>query len=308
LAEFADEPFAQAEAARLDELRLSALEDRIDAELAQGRHRELIGDLEAAARGNPSRERLWARWMLALYRCGRQAEALSTYQELRAHLGEELGITPSPDLVALEEAILLQKPELDWVPTPPQPLATEAPTRNGARRRDQFGASPTLVMPTTRYAQASDGVHIAYQVVGDGPFDLVVVGGLVSHLELAWEGVEYAHYLRRLASFARLICFDKRGTGMSDPVSVHALPTLEQRMDDFRAVLDAVVPNKPRSMASRKEVRWRPCPLPPTPSEPGPSSRTGATPGSGALPITRRAYPTITTRPWRPTWRPPGGR
>jgi class 3 adenylate cyclase len=62
----------------------------------------------------------------------------------------------------------------------------------------------------------------------------------VSHLEFAWEGVEYAHYLRRLSSFARLICFDKRGTGMSDPVPVHALPSLEQRMDDFRAVLDAV--------------------------------------------------------------------
>ncbi len=240
LAEFADEPFAQAEAARLDELRLSALEDRIEAELAQGRHGDVIADLEVAARDNPSRERLWARWMLALYRCGRQAEALGAYRELRTHLGEELGITPSPELVALEEAIVLQKPELDWVPPPPQPVAAEPLTRGDTRHGGALGTASTLAMPKTHYAKASDGVHIAYQVIGDGPFDLVEVGGFVSHLEFAWEGVEYAHYLRRLAGFARLITFDKRGTGMSDPVPVHALPSLEQRMDDFGAVLDAV--------------------------------------------------------------------
>jgi len=240
LAEFADEPFAQGEAARLHELRMSAFEDRIEAELALGRHGEMIADLEAAARDNPLRERLWARLMLALYRCGRQAEALGAYQELRVHLGEELGITPSAELAALEEAIVLQKPELDWAPTPPQLRGDEEAARESASHRDSRGTSPVLPMPKTRYAQADDGVHIAYQVIGDGPFDLVEVGGFVSHLEFAWEGPEYAHYLRRLASFARLITFDKRGTGMSDPVPVHALPSLEQRMDDFRAVLDAV--------------------------------------------------------------------
>jgi DNA-binding SARP family transcriptional activator/class 3 adenylate cyclase len=239
LADFADEPFAQAEAARLDELRLGAFEDRIEAEMAQGRHREVVGDLEFAARDNPSRERLWARWMLALYRSGRQAEALGAYQELRAHLGEELGITPNPELASLEAAIVLQEPELDWVATP-QPAATEAPTSNGARRQDSADTASMLVMPKTNYVRASDGVHIAYQVIGDGPFDLVEVGGFVSHLECAWEGVEYAHYLRRLASFARVITFDKRGTGLSDPVPIHALPSLERRIDDFRAVLDAV--------------------------------------------------------------------
>jgi DNA-binding SARP family transcriptional activator len=117
LAEFADKPIAQAEAARLDELRLGALEDKIDADLALGRHGELVGDVEAAARDNPLRERLWGQWMLALYRAARQAEALGAYQELRAHLGDELGITPSPELVALEEAIVLQKTELDWFST-----------------------------------------------------------------------------------------------------------------------------------------------------------------------------------------------
>jgi predicted ATPase/DNA-binding SARP family transcriptional activator len=114
LVDFAYEGFAQAEAARLDELRIGALEDKFESELALGRHGELIGEIERAARDDPLRERLWGQWMLALYRAGRQAEALRAYQKLRAHLGDELGIAPSPELVALEEAIVLQKPELDW--------------------------------------------------------------------------------------------------------------------------------------------------------------------------------------------------
>jgi pimeloyl-ACP methyl ester carboxylesterase len=92
--------------------------------------------------------------------------------------------------------------------------------------------------PETRYARSGD-VHIAYQVVGDGPIDLVVVTGFVSHLEEAWEDPGWARFIQRLASFARLILFDKRGTGMSDRVPDHALPSLEQRMDDVRAVMDA---------------------------------------------------------------------
>ena len=92
--------------------------------------------------------------------------------------------------------------------------------------------------PETRYAK-SGGVSIAYQVVGDGPLDLVYVPGWVSHVELGWEYPDLARGLERLASFARLILFDKRGTGMSDRVPDDELPTLEQRMDDVRAVMDA---------------------------------------------------------------------
>jgi DNA-binding SARP family transcriptional activator/class 3 adenylate cyclase/pimeloyl-ACP methyl ester carboxylesterase len=239
LAEFADEPFARAEASRLEELRVSTLEDRFEAELALGHHGEVVGELETAARDHPLHERFWARWMLALYRCGRQADALRAYQELRAHLGEELGITPSPELVALEEAIVLQKPELDWAPTVAEPVDGFEVTR-GVKHRDAAGATPVVAVPRTRYAITPDGVHVAYQVVGDGPFDLVLVPGFVSHLEFAWNAPEYAHYMRRLARFSRVICIDKRGVGMSDPVPVHALPTLEQRMDDLRVVLDAV--------------------------------------------------------------------
>ena len=93
--------------------------------------------------------------------------------------------------------------------------------------------------PETRYAKSGD-VNIAYQVVGDGPTDLVYVPGWVSNVELIWEKPKPTRFLERLASFSRLILFDKRGTGMSDRVSNARLPTLEERMDDVRAVLDAV--------------------------------------------------------------------
>jgi class 3 adenylate cyclase len=92
-------------------------------------------------------------------------------------------------------------------------------------------------MPETRYAR-SGAVSIAYQVTGDGPFDLVHVPGFVSHVELAWTVPGQADFIRRLSSFSRLIRFDKRGTGMSD--RVEGAPTLETRMDDVRAVMDAV--------------------------------------------------------------------
>jgi class 3 adenylate cyclase/pimeloyl-ACP methyl ester carboxylesterase len=91
--------------------------------------------------------------------------------------------------------------------------------------------------PETRYAKSGD-IHIAYQVVGNGPLDLVQVPGAVTNLELAWENPRQAYYRRRLAAFSRLICFDKRGTGLSDRVS--GIATLEERMDDVRAVMDAV--------------------------------------------------------------------
>jgi pimeloyl-ACP methyl ester carboxylesterase len=92
--------------------------------------------------------------------------------------------------------------------------------------------------PETRYAKSGD-LNIAYQVVGEGP-DLIYVPGWISNLELMWDEPAHAHVLDRFASFSRLILFDKRGTGLSDPVPLDRLPTLEERMDDVRAVLDAV--------------------------------------------------------------------
>lgn len=92
--------------------------------------------------------------------------------------------------------------------------------------------------PQTRYAR-SGNLNIAYQIIGNGPSDLVYVPGWVSHVEEVWEEPSSARFLNRLASFSRLILFDKRGTGMSDRVPVDSLPTLEERMDDVRAVMDA---------------------------------------------------------------------
>src|SRR6201988_638553 len=93
--------------------------------------------------------------------------------------------------------------------------------------------------PETMYARSGE-VNIAYQVIGDAPLDLVFVMGWVSHMEYFWREPSFARFLLRLASFSRLILFDKRGTGLSDRVPINQLPTLEQRMDDVRAVMDAV--------------------------------------------------------------------
>jgi pimeloyl-ACP methyl ester carboxylesterase len=96
------------------------------------------------------------------------------------------------------------------------------------------------VIPETRYARAADGVHIAYQVFGDGPVDLVVVMGWMTNIEAMWEEPALAHMLTRLGSFSRVILFDKRGCGLSDRVSERELASLELRMDDLGAVMDAV--------------------------------------------------------------------
>jgi DNA-binding SARP family transcriptional activator len=113
LADLAYEPFAQTEIARLEELRLAALEERIDADLACGRHDELIAELESLASVHPLRERLRAQLMLALYRSGRQAEALHAYRAVRGELAEELGLEPGEALRQLEQAILRQDPALE---------------------------------------------------------------------------------------------------------------------------------------------------------------------------------------------------
>jgi class 3 adenylate cyclase/pimeloyl-ACP methyl ester carboxylesterase len=93
-------------------------------------------------------------------------------------------------------------------------------------------------IPETRYAKSEDG-YVAYQVFGQGPYDLMFIGNWASNLEVMWEHPSMARYLDRLGHFARVICFDKRGAGLSDPVAVGALPTLEHWMDDARIVLDA---------------------------------------------------------------------
>jgi DNA-binding SARP family transcriptional activator len=108
LAEVADEPFARGEVARLEALRLQTVEDRLEADLALGRHGDVITELEALVAGHPLRERFWAQLMLARYRGGRQGDALQAYQAVRALLVEQLGVEPGPELRRLHTAILTQ--------------------------------------------------------------------------------------------------------------------------------------------------------------------------------------------------------
>jgi DNA-binding SARP family transcriptional activator/pimeloyl-ACP methyl ester carboxylesterase len=234
LAEFS-ERFAQTESARLEELHLACLEDRIEADLALGHHADLVGELEALVIRLPLRERLRGQLMLALHRSGRHAEALDAYRRFRQTLDDELGLEPSPSLRDIERRILQHDPELDVAPadstSPPVPVARdEAPA---ARTADSADAP----LGETRFVQSGD-VSIAYQVVGQGPLDLVLVHGWVCGFAAGWEREQIARFYRRLASMGRLIMFDKRGTGLSDRVK--GVASLEERMDDVRAVMDAV--------------------------------------------------------------------
>jgi DNA-binding SARP family transcriptional activator/class 3 adenylate cyclase len=231
LAEF-PEPFARHEGARLEELRLAALELRIDADLAEGRHGDLVGELETLIARHPLRERMRAQHMLALYRSGRHAEALASFQSFRRALADELGIEPTASLRELERSMLRQDPGLEQG-TVGAPARATPPSRETPRDAAVgFDAG-------VRYARSGD-VRIAYQVVGEGPLDLVLVHGWVCTFQPAWEHPKLAAFYRRLASMGRLVLFDKRGTGLSDRVSPDQMPDLETRIDDVRAVLDDV--------------------------------------------------------------------
>src|SRR5215218_5205297 len=231
LAEFS-EPFARHEGARLEELRMAALESRIEADLVLGHHRDVVSELEALIAEHPLRERLRSQHMLSLYRSGRHAEALASYQVFRRMLAEELGIEPSASLRELERLMLRQDPTLE-LPDSSQPRAVApAPTE----RHAIVGAGREV---DVAYARSGD-VRIAYQVIGDAPLDLVLVHGWACTFQPGWENPKLAGFYRRLASLGRLILFDKRGTGLSDRVSPERLPDLETRMDDVRAVMDAV--------------------------------------------------------------------
>jgi DNA-binding SARP family transcriptional activator/class 3 adenylate cyclase len=222
LAEF-DEHFARIEGARVEELRLAALEDRIDADLELGRHADLVAELELLVHQHPERERLRAQHMLALYRCGRQGDALDTYRQGRRVLDEELGLLPSPALRELEEQILRQDPAL----APPRTSAPTVPPSPVPRPQT-----------TTRYAMNGD-ISLGYQVFGDGELELLLTTGWVLPMELAWDDPAYVRFLERLGSFARVLLWDKRGTGLSDRFAPGDLPTFDERVSDLLAVMDA---------------------------------------------------------------------
>jgi YVTN family beta-propeller protein len=181
LADLLYEPFAQGEAERLGERRLIALENRIDADLAFGGGAELVPELEALARENPQRERLLGQLMLALYRAGRQAEALSAFESARRRLSEELGLEPGPELSRLQREILEHDPS----------LGVPRPERTGTRREGRpsrrlvaIGAAATAVAASvtvgivlgTRGTSASPADAASSQLV-----DLNVASGRPSH-------------------------------------------------------------------------------------------------------------------------------
>jgi DNA-binding SARP family transcriptional activator/pimeloyl-ACP methyl ester carboxylesterase len=232
----------EAEAARLGEARLGAIEDRIDADLACGRHLAVACELDALVVSHPLRERLWGQRIVALYRSGRQAEALRACTVVRDRLHTELGVEPGQALRALEAAVLEQRAELDWSAPPASVLPDVRPPSgqgaSGARAHPRRGSSrpAPLAIPKIHYARTDGGINLAYQVVGDGPLDLLIVPGYVSHLDTWWEAWS-GRLVRRLASFSRVILFDKRGMGLSDrPPHVD----VEEWVEDTGVVLDAV--------------------------------------------------------------------
>ena len=124
-----------------------------------------------------------------------------------------------------------------------------------------------MQIPETRYVRSKEG-NVGYQVVGDGPFDLVFIPWWVSNIDAMWEEPSLARFLQRLATFSRVLCFDKRGTGVSDTVPLAALPTLEQWSDDVRTVMQRLGSERAKVLGEpTRAVKW-PCSSPPhTPSK-----------------------------------------
>lgn len=163
LADLAYEGFAQPEIGRMEELRLVVLEQRIEADLALGRHAEVVGELEALASRHPLRERLRGQLMLALYRSGRQAEALETYRATRRELAEELGLEPGEQLRRLEQSILRQDPAL----APPKAEEAAVPLAEPAR---------AILLVPSRLARLGELIALARPLAAPGsPHELMLV-------------------------------------------------------------------------------------------------------------------------------------
>jgi pimeloyl-ACP methyl ester carboxylesterase len=175
------------------------------------------------------------RELMRLYAwAGQPAAALRQYEECVRILEHELSLLPEAETTDLFEAIRSKR-----FPAQAAASTASASASTSTPRRDQVALtrSPAPLRPQTHYV-ASGEAHIAYQVIGAGPVDIVIVVGFVSHLEQIWEEPGLVEFLRRLSAAARVILFDKRGVGLSDRVGYP--PTLENTMDDLLAVLDAV--------------------------------------------------------------------
>ncbi|HET8811837.1 MAG TPA: BTAD domain-containing putative transcriptional regulator [Gaiella sp.] len=166
LVEFAFADFAQREIRRLEELRLETVEGRFEAMLQLGRHGAVVAELETRVAEHPLRERLRGQLMLALYRSGRQAEALEVYRDVRRLMADELGLEPGGELQRLERAILAQDPSLDAPVAHPRPKAASVPPAPAARRR---GAGRRVAVGVALIAVAAAAATLGYLVVADEP-------------------------------------------------------------------------------------------------------------------------------------------
>ena len=221
----ADEPYAEWVQPLREHCRallLHALVDLAECGLAQDDPRAAIAASQRALTLQPTSERAVRVQMLADLALGASDEAIRAYERCRAALSEDLGVEPTDETVALRAAIATG--------TGVAPIAGD-------------GGEPSL-RPLGRLHPAmpigyadSGGVRIAYQVVGDGPVDLVFSPSFITNLGATWDDPTYAAFLRRMASISRLILFDKRGTGLSDPAL--DFPTQRQRSNDLLRVLDA---------------------------------------------------------------------
>ena len=241
LADVAFEPFAQAEIARLEERRLVAVEERIEADLVLGRHDDLVGELESLIARNPLRERLRAQLMLALYRSGRQSEALAAYQDARSTLVEELGIEPSRPLRDLHQAILNQDPGLD-------PSAGRGASRRGAARsvrRPRGRACRAISMGSTDALAGHGGLVLLVGEPGAGKSRLAEetiaqarargVEVLVGHCWEAGGAPAYWPWVQSLRAHVRdadpSSLREQLGAGAADLAKI--LPELRETFDDL---------------------------------------------------------------------------
>ena len=189
-----------------------ATEDWLDARLAAGEGRYLVGDIEAIIEQTPLRERLWVLLMRALHDAGRSADVLRAYQRARSLLVNETGLDPGAELRAVEASII-------------------AGTAIGSVSAD---------VPATRYATTDDGLKIGYWVRGSGPTDVVFCAEVFFNLDLLVEFKELWAFLDPIVKGRRLIVVQRRSTGVSDRATGPLLPPPEACVADIDAVLDAV--------------------------------------------------------------------
>ena len=210
----------EAQRARLAAEHLQLVEDHLAAVLAAGRPADTVPELAALTAAHPLRERLWGLRMTALYRCGRQSDALAAYRELHRVLADEVGVEPGPELRALAAAIL----DHDLASPAPPPSTT--------------AARPPLAVDVPRYAEV-DGAHVAYGRFGDGPTGVLLLNSTFVPVDAYLEEPHLAAAVTGLAAGRTVLAFDRRGLGLSDPVSAAAPPTLALWVRDAVGVLDA---------------------------------------------------------------------